>query len=1007
MDEKLLNEEEIKNKILLPYLNDLGFSIKDINFESSFTIKLGKKRHSIKNDVSKGYLDILCKKDDMNLFVIEVKRESIIITQDDIDQGISYARLLNNIAPFVVITNGKDTKIIDTISKKDLSGKKINESSEFWKNKCILALNEDLKYRYEALKCFVSMNAENFKIFSKEQVTLNINPIVSNPSSKNAKYNEELFIPRKGLTTEFNNFLLSDKNVFAIVGDAGVGKTNAICDLCINSPDNFFSLFYLAPLINQSLVSEIVNDFNMFFSSKSLLENIISELNSICDRFNKPLVIFIDAIDESQLSNFRLELGNFAKYIQGSHLKLCLTCKSSIWSDFIYIGNNHSYLSSSIYQSENKDFKNYKLPGLYLNAFSYDELKQIIPKYKEYFSVKGSIPSIVEKSITNGFLLRILFERFKNNKITYNEIDFDFLELYLDSKAKASHVSKNKLIKVLYLVAKLTLSKDQDKFFLKEELITIRDIEKELNLSPLEDLPEWLFSQNILLKSMDDDTVIVSFYESTVRDFILTKYVYNFDSMEEKALLNYLPLFFNGFVGQSAIKFYLSSKKSKKRYIINNFINSKIQIYVSKYTEILDNFFPAIRNTFEPFTNNYIGMYYSNDNGSFIYALFSSDEKIIEKRVIEVNKSLFALDNHSFFIENKISTTHFGALSIFKNNLHDSIKNNLFKQLIKNIREKLIDESNSLLLVSEKVLNIVYFYTRELGFDIRPKNNKFPNYQEIYSIDFLDLKKRIIIYFAEKYYKNENINYLIKSGIIKKSGNGYSFSNDQLSWSWINKQVDNAIKNKFKIPDKDGRGHVPPFVYLNNLIDILMKCGYEKIQDLDYMPLINQMIIKKDIINHKQNYYLKQGSVKIIIENYFYLFEKAYKELVDASFPIIKNDFKFYKTIPHQYIIYSEKLEERLNTIISFGYKKSNTDKINFIWNSEKYNINDYRKYEFETIYKRTLDSLLYVISDSVMLKGVNTHKVNSHLIIREMVYKMLELDIESYCIKNDIDINI
>jgi hypothetical protein len=96
-----MKEEEIRGKLLLPFLEDLGFNLSEISLEKSFSIRLGKTKHIIN-----GRSDILCKRNGKNLFIIELKSDSISITQNDIDQGISYARaLLDDIAPFTIITN--------------------------------------------------------------------------------------------------------------------------------------------------------------------------------------------------------------------------------------------------------------------------------------------------------------------------------------------------------------------------------------------------------------------------------------------------------------------------------------------------------------------------------------------------------------------------------------------------------------------------------------------------------------------------------------------------------------------------------------------------------------------------------------------------------------------------------------------------------------------------------------------------------------------------------------
>ena len=180
-----MNEEEIRSKILLLFLKDLGFELTDISLESRFTIRLGRSKHKV------GRSDILCKRNGKNLFVIELKNDSVAVNQDDIDQEISYARLLpDNIAPFTIVSNGVTIQMFDSMSGEEITNKRISEQSGYWKSGFTLSSEIDLKIRYEALTNFVSFSHENLKAFCEHQVN--------------------------------DNFLQSDYSVFGVVGEAGV-----------------------------------------------------------------------------------------------------------------------------------------------------------------------------------------------------------------------------------------------------------------------------------------------------------------------------------------------------------------------------------------------------------------------------------------------------------------------------------------------------------------------------------------------------------------------------------------------------------------------------------------------------------------------------------------------------------------------------------------------------------------------------------------------------------------
>jgi type I site-specific restriction endonuclease len=118
-------EEDIRCKVVLTWLAGLGFNPDDIRIEASFEVPLGRKRLKVDSKAPEklGYLhpraDVLVRHiDGRNLLIVEVKSPDEPLDNKAREQGISYARLLQDggIAPFVVLTNGLKTRIFDTIT---------------------------------------------------------------------------------------------------------------------------------------------------------------------------------------------------------------------------------------------------------------------------------------------------------------------------------------------------------------------------------------------------------------------------------------------------------------------------------------------------------------------------------------------------------------------------------------------------------------------------------------------------------------------------------------------------------------------------------------------------------------------------------------------------------------------------------------------------------------------------------------------------------------------------
>ncbi|MEI6579854.1 MAG: hypothetical protein WCN92_10395, partial [Eubacteriales bacterium] len=73
-----------------PFLNK-----DDIAHQQTFTVKMGQQEITNKSKQAKGRLDVLIKYKDKPLAVLELKSPKTKLLKNDIDQAVSYARLLD------------------------------------------------------------------------------------------------------------------------------------------------------------------------------------------------------------------------------------------------------------------------------------------------------------------------------------------------------------------------------------------------------------------------------------------------------------------------------------------------------------------------------------------------------------------------------------------------------------------------------------------------------------------------------------------------------------------------------------------------------------------------------------------------------------------------------------------------------------------------------------------------------------------------------------------------
>lgn len=322
----LVSEEDVRAKIIVPWLVDHGFDLKQLSLEYSFCIRLGRAVFRVENgslkkpscsandsaySIFRPRADVLVRNTEgKNLFVIEVKASGEPLDTDARDQGICYARLLldGNIAPFVVLTNGHETKVFDSITTEPIDGRKLSwNHPRFMTGFCIGA--EGLALREEALQTLISLSPSNLVAFCEAQSAFRMRPLRSDDLNSGKKYIPSLHVEREDAKAELRRLLdEGQRRVVVVVGPPQVGKTSFICHaveerLELGAP----CLFYPAIGIRSRLLDEIAEDFEWVLGDANESPRIIHrKLTNILRRAGKRLVIFIDGWNEANLTLARI-----------------------------------------------------------------------------------------------------------------------------------------------------------------------------------------------------------------------------------------------------------------------------------------------------------------------------------------------------------------------------------------------------------------------------------------------------------------------------------------------------------------------------------------------------------------------------------------------------------------------------------------------------------------------------------------------------------------------------
>jgi len=166
---KCNNEEEVKIHIVLPWLESLGYKKEFMEFEKTIKIHEGRKSKSIFADI----VIYTNKKHETPLIVVDTKGPNEVLSKSGRDQVISYARLMDKIAPIAVLTNGISNQIYQTLDKSRL--KELPKRSNVLKNfiSAVLSKNIQKVLREEATKAlFIIDDVNVFKDLLKKCHTI-------------------------------------------------------------------------------------------------------------------------------------------------------------------------------------------------------------------------------------------------------------------------------------------------------------------------------------------------------------------------------------------------------------------------------------------------------------------------------------------------------------------------------------------------------------------------------------------------------------------------------------------------------------------------------------------------------------------------------------------------------------------------------------------------------------------------------------------------------------------
>lgn len=893
------NEETLRSLVLGPLLAALQIAPNSVSIERRFTIRLGRTEHRVEGESASGRADAVVRNaEGHNLFVVELKSPSEKLEDKDRDQGISYARLLDRIAPFVVLSNGRQTRIFDTISKKELSNHSFPSESAFFANGCRLSLDEDVAARFEALEHFVGYSQANVRSFSLAQVERSIQPLLGTPRVR-GKYVPDVYVQRESVRVALNAFLEDDALVLALIGDSGCGKTNELCALARMMAQTHIVLFFSALSIVRTPDEALADEFNWAFSQTLNTPQIVRHLVKIAERLDQPVFIFIDALDESEAINFAAACSEFAKHLSGAskRIRLVVSAKSTEWKRFAWLKGVASHLNLGLSCSRSSDRVAraawHSGQPVMLGSFSETELDQALGRYRSVFAVHPAGHEL-RTLCRDPFFLRT------------------FCEVYEGKGESPPQTTRDELI-THWLLRKFDAMQNPDASRAHLRLLAQRIYERALTVSD-RDLPRFsresvldidlgdanfgeLIAHGMVLQVSDShDRRALRFYYSQVLYFLIARFVLRLDQISVDAFHALLPSLLEHEVTQGVLAWYMREAQPGQQAALESELRGRALTFVTAYTLFFETWMPALRARVAPFTEGAIGIAYIAHAASYVSFGFYP-QNATNAKPVTVATGPVGPQHDSFEALSKLGCVQArgGGVNFANSDPRRAAIALAWEFVMQLVKSGGLDERTAPLLAIESILAIAGHYEVRKKLGLPPASYRLPVRDKVLPLELSDLRIRAQEYLGLHRMENdwviEQIRTRSRFTNLNESGGG-SIDTTGFDRETARQTVREAVaggrdfSNDRFVSDRE-------LAHLIRLIDEMAEKGITRIEN-DLLPAPDLPVFHSAKLT---DVYSETG-IRPLIESFFRQGFDAYLGLVASNFGRLASKLKTFARQP-------------------------------------------------------------------------------------------------------------
>jgi hypothetical protein len=273
-----------------------------IHTQKTFTLKFGHAIHPVDGPASyiKGRADIILFLDDVPTVLFELKRPDLSLTEDDVAQGISYARLHEPMIPIVVVTNGADVRIHSSFDRSNIGGSTLDEERIA---KIIKISAEQARLgREEAIRNLLEGSPTTWAHALRSRTDHSLAELRGSSKDLTRPLCSDFRFPRRATVALAAGFAVGQRSL-ALVGPPLSGKTNVISELCDRSEEFGLAPLYIDCADAEDLLEEIVAALSESFGA-SISKDTLSQWLRIgageVSRTRPRLVLVLDSLSPEE-----------------------------------------------------------------------------------------------------------------------------------------------------------------------------------------------------------------------------------------------------------------------------------------------------------------------------------------------------------------------------------------------------------------------------------------------------------------------------------------------------------------------------------------------------------------------------------------------------------------------------------------------------------------------------------------------------------------------------------